>query len=175
MIVFRAWAPTWTSHHGWSAVEHGKVPTITRRTVAIMMYAQVLVDLQVECDTFLALWSSEEEGLRALPAANNDCEHVCPRQRAAVLHQHGHDGHLVACRQGKRRPLPTMPGLDPTLTTKSRTSPSPACSTTSIATSSRRPWTFESKAVMEPVDQHWDDHYNLVMDVHEDTFGVRIT
>ena len=20
-------------------------------------------------------------------------------------------------------------------------------------------------------DQHWDDHYNLVMDVHEDTFG----
>ena len=51
-------------------------------TVAIMMYAQVLVDLEVECDTFLALWSSEEEGLRGSNAfANNDCEACLPQDK----------------------------------------------------------------------------------------------
>ena len=54
----------------------------TAGTVAIMMYAQVLVDLQVECDTFLALWSSEEEGLRGSNAfANNDCEACLPQDK----------------------------------------------------------------------------------------------
>ena len=54
----------------------------TAGTVAIMMYAQVLVDLQVECDTFLALWSSEEEGLQAqtrLPTTI--VRRVCPKTR----------------------------------------------------------------------------------------------
>ena len=54
----------------------------TAGTVAIMMYAQVLVDLEVECDTFLALWSSEEEGLRGSNAfANNDCEACLPQDK----------------------------------------------------------------------------------------------
>ena len=48
----------------------------TAGTVAMMLYARAFADLTFECDTFLALWSSEEEGLRGSNAfANNECEY----------------------------------------------------------------------------------------------------
>ena len=36
----------------------------TAGTVAVMLHAKALLDVEVRCDTFLALWSSEEAGLR---------------------------------------------------------------------------------------------------------------
>ena len=33
----------------------------TAGTVAVMLYAKALLEIEVRCDTFLALWSSEEE------------------------------------------------------------------------------------------------------------------
>ena len=36
----------------------------TGGTVSMMLFAKAFVEIEVECDTFLALWSSEEEGLR---------------------------------------------------------------------------------------------------------------
>ena len=48
----------------------------TAGTVAMMLYARAFADLTFECDTFLALWSSEEEGLRGSNAfANNNCDY----------------------------------------------------------------------------------------------------
>ena len=115
----------------------------------------------------------KEEGLRGSNVLNNDCEACLPQDKELRFYINmDMMGISWPAVMENGDPFPTMPGLDPTLTPKSRTSPSPACSTTSIATSSRRPWTFESKAVMEPVATNTgDDHYNLVMDVHEDTFG----
>ena len=37
----------------------------TGGTVSMMLFAKAFVDIEVECDTFLALWSSEEEGFVA--------------------------------------------------------------------------------------------------------------
>ena len=54
----------------------------TAGTVAMMLYAKAFVDLEFECDTFLALWSSEEEGLRGSNAfANNDCDYCLPQDK----------------------------------------------------------------------------------------------
>ena len=44
----------------------------TAGTVVMMLYAQALVDIEVECDTFLGLWSSEEEGLWGSRSFAND-------------------------------------------------------------------------------------------------------
>ena len=37
----------------------------TAGTVAMLLYARAFADLTFDCDTFLALWSSEEEGFVA--------------------------------------------------------------------------------------------------------------
>ncbi|MED5566337.1 MAG: M28 family peptidase [Candidatus Thermoplasmatota archaeon] len=146
----------------------------TAGTVAIMMYAQVLVDLEVECDTFLALWSSEEEGLRGSNAfANNDCEACLPQDKELRFYIHM-DMMGISWPAVKENgdPFPyhawSGPDVDPEVQD---------VAITSVLDHVHR---NILKAPMDlridgsygaGCDQHWDDHYNLVMDVHEDTFG----
>ena len=48
----------------------------------MMLYAKALLDVEVRCDTFLALWSSEEAGLRGSNAfANNNCDYCLPQDK----------------------------------------------------------------------------------------------
>ncbi|MEC7503927.1 MAG: M28 family peptidase [Candidatus Thermoplasmatota archaeon] len=146
----------------------------TAGTVAIMMYAQVLVDLEVECDTFLALWSSEEEGLRGSNAfANNDCEACLPQDKELRFYINM-DMMGISWPAVKENgdPFPyhawSGPDVDPEVQD---------VAITSVLDHVHR---NILKAPMDlridgsygaGCDQHWDDHYNLVMDVHEDTFG----
>jgi hypothetical protein len=54
----------------------------TAGTVSMMLFARAFVDIEVQCDTFLALWSSEEEGLRGSSAfANNECDYCLPSDK----------------------------------------------------------------------------------------------
>ena len=146
----------------------------TAGTVAIMMYAQVLVDLEVECDTVLALWSSEEEGLRGSNAfANNDCEACLPQDKELRFYINM-DMMGISWPAVKENgdPFPyhawSGPDVDPEVQD---------VAITSVLDHVHR---NILKAPMDlridgsygaGCDQHWDDHYNLVMDVHEDTFG----
>ncbi|MEC7509034.1 MAG: M28 family peptidase [Candidatus Thermoplasmatota archaeon] len=146
----------------------------TAGTVAIMMYAQVLVDLEVECDTFLALWSSEEEGLRGSTAfANNDCEACLPQDKELRFYINM-DMMGISWPAVKENgdPFPyhawSGPDVDPEVQD---------VAITNVLDHVHR---NILKAPMDlridgsygaGCDQHWDDHYNLVMDVHEDTFG----
>ncbi|MED6319119.1 MAG: M28 family peptidase, partial [Candidatus Thermoplasmatota archaeon] len=146
----------------------------TAGTVAIMMYAQVLVDLEVECDTFLALWSSEEEGLHGSNAfANNDCEACLPQDKELRFYINM-DMMGISWPAVKENgdPFPyhawSGPDVDPEVQD---------VAITSVLDHVHR---NILKAPMDlridgsygaGCDQHWDDHYNLVMDVHEDTFG----
>ena len=115
-----------------------------------MMYAQVLVDLQVECDTFLALWSSKRRTARLKAFANNDCEACLPQDKELRFYINM-DMMGISWPAVKENgdPFPyhawSGPDIDPEVQDVAITS----VLTTSIATSSRRPWTFESKAVME--------------------------
>ena len=59
-----------------------KVHMTTQQAVAMLLYARAFADLTFECDTFLALWSSEEEGLRGSNAfANNQCDYCLPHDK----------------------------------------------------------------------------------------------
>ena len=83
--AFKEWGRTWILHRlgyppGGGTYE-GAYDN-TAGTVSMMMYARAFVDLTFECDTFLALWSSEEEGLRGSNAfANNDCDYCLPQDK----------------------------------------------------------------------------------------------
>ena len=59
----------------------------TAGTVAVMLYAKALLEIEVRCDTFLALWSSEEEGLRgSTPLLTMIVIIACHRIKASILH-----------------------------------------------------------------------------------------
>ena len=143
-------------------------------TVAMMLFARAFVDIEFECDTFLALWSSEEEGLRGSNAfANNDCDYCLPQDKELRFYINmDMMGISWPAMKESGEPFPyhawSGPDVDPEVDD------------------------VEISAVMDHVhrnilkapmnltidgtygagcDQHWDEHYNLVMDVHEDTFG----
>jgi hypothetical protein len=146
----------------------------TAGTVAIMLFAQVLVEMEVECDTFLALWSSEEEGLRGSNAfANNDCDACLPQDKELRFYINM-DMMGISWPAVKENgdPFPyhawSGPDVDP--------------ETQDVAITSVLDHVHRNvlKAPMDlridgsfgaGCDQHWDNHSNLVMDVHEDTFG----
>jgi len=146
----------------------------TAGTVAIMLYARAFLDMTFECDTFLALWSSEEEGLRGSNAfANNDCD-VCLPQDKELRFYINMDmmGISWPAHKANGDPFPyhawSGPDLDPN---------TQDVEITSVLEHVHREIL---KAPMDlridgeygaGCDQHWDDHANLVMDVHEDTFG----
>ena len=70
---------------------------------ATMLYAQVLVGMEVECDATSSPLVLEEEGLRGSNVRTTTAMRVLPQgQGTAVLHQHGHDGHFLAGCEGER-------------------------------------------------------------------------
>ena len=146
----------------------------TAGSVAVMLYARAFTEMEFECDTFLALWSSEEEGLRGSNAfANNDCD-VCLPQDKELRFYINMDmmGVSWPAHKSTGDPFPYHAWSGPDL--------DPAVQDVEITTVLDHVHRDILKAPMDlriegsygaGCDQHWDDHYNLVMDVHEDTFG----
>ena len=146
----------------------------TAGTVSMLLFARALVDLTVECDTFLALWSSEEEGLRGSNAfATNDCDYCLPQDKELRFYINmDMMGISWPAMKSTGEPFPyhawSGPDFDPA---------EQDVEITSILDHVHRDIL---KAPMDlridgeygaGCDQHWDEHQNLVMDVHEDTFG----
>ncbi len=146
----------------------------TAGTVSMMLFAKALVNMEVECDTFLALWSSEEEGLRGSNAfANNQCSYCLPHDKELKFYINmdmmgiSWPAHKS---NGDAFPYHAWSGPD----------------------DDPNEIEMEITHVMEYVhwdvleaprnlsingsygagcDQHWDAHQSNVFDVHEDTFG----
>ncbi len=146
----------------------------TAGTVTLMLYAQVLAEMEVECDTFLALWSSEEEGLRGSNAfANNDCDACLPQDKELRFYINM-DMMGISWPAVKENgdPFPYHAWSGPDSDPEVQDVP-----ITSILDYVHRdvlgaPMDLRIDGTYGAgCDQHWDDHSNLVMDVHEDTFG----
>ena len=146
----------------------------TAGTVAIMLYAQAFTELEFECDTFLALWSSEEEGLRGSNAfANNDCDMCLPQDKELRFYINmDMMGISWPAHKSTGEPFPYHAWSGPDF--------NPDEQDVEITTVLEHVHRDILKAPMDlridgtygaGCDQHWDDHENLVMDVHEDTFG----
>ena len=117
----------------------------TGGTVSMMLFAKAFVDIEVECDTFLALWSSEEEGLRGSNAfANNECDYCLPTDKELRFYINMdmmgisilHESQLVSL-------ILTMLGQDQTSTQMFKTSKLPLSLTTFTGTFWKHQWTFE--------------------------------
>ena len=146
----------------------------TAGTVSMMLFAKAFVDLEFECDTFLALWSSEEEGLRGSNAfANNDCSYCLPHDKELRFYINmDMMGISWPAMKPTGEPYPyhawSSPDIDPA---------EQDVEITSILDHVHRnvlkaPMDLEIEGTYGAgCDQHWDEHENLVMDVHEDTFG----
>jgi hypothetical protein len=146
----------------------------TAGTVSMMLFAKAMVDLEFECDTFLALWSSEEEGLRGSNAfANNDCDYCLPQDKELRFY-------INMDMMGMSWPA-MKPNGDPyPYHAWSGPDSDPETQDVAITTILDKVHRDILKAPMNLTidgtygagcDQHWDEHENLVMDVHEDTFG----
>lgn len=146
----------------------------TAGTVSMMLYAKAFVDLTFECDTFLALWSSEEEGLRGSNAfANNQCDYCLPADKELKFYINmDMMGMSWPAHKENGDPFPyhawSGPDADPDVQD---------VEITSVLDHVHR---NILKAPMDlridgsygaGCDQHWNEHSDLVFDVHEDTFG----
>ena len=146
----------------------------TAGTVSMMLFAKAFVDIEVECDTFLALWSSEEEGLRGSSAfANNDCDYCLPQDKELRFYINmDMMGVSYPAKKPNGDPYPyhawSGPDVDPN---------EQDVEITTILDHVHRdilqaPMDLEIDGEYGAgCDQHWDEHKSLVMDVHEDTFG----
>jgi hypothetical protein len=146
----------------------------TAGTVSMMLFARAFVDMTFECDTFLALWSSEEEGLRGSNAfANNDCDACLPQDKELRFYINmDMMGISWPAYKPTGEPYPyhawSGPDDDPN---------EQDVEITSILDHVHRnilkaPMNMTIEGTYGAgCDQHWDEHENLVMDVHEDTFG----
>ena len=146
----------------------------TAGTVSMMLFARALVDMTVECDTFLALWSSEEEGLRGSNAfATNDCDACLPKDKELRFYINmDMMGISWPAFKPTGEPYPyhawSGPDIDPE---------EQDVEITSILDYVHRdilkaPMNLTIEGTYGAgCDMHWDEHDNLVMDVHEDTFG----
>ena len=147
----------------------------TAGTVAMMLYARAFADLTFECDTFLALWSSEEEGLRGSNAfANNECEYCLPQDKELkfYINMDMMGMSWPAKKNGDGDPFPYHAWSGP--------DSDPEVQDVEITTVLEHVHRNVLKAPMDlridgtygaGCDQHWDEHEDLVFDVHEDTFG----
>jgi len=146
----------------------------TAGTVSMLLFARAFADLTFECDTFLALWSSEEEGLRGSNAfATNDCDYCLPKDKELKFYINmDMMGISWPAHKSNGDPFPyhawSGPDNDPN---------EQDVAITDVLDHVHR---NVLKAPMNLTidgsygsgcDQHWDEHSNLVMDVHEDTFG----
>ena len=146
----------------------------TAGTVSMMLFARALVDIEVECDTFLALWSSEEEGLRGSNAfANNDCDYCLPKDKELRFYINmDMMGISYPALKPTGEPYPyhawSGPDLDPEV--------QDVQITTVLDYVHRDILQAPMNMTIDGTygagcDQHWDEHENLVLDIHEDTFG----
>ena len=147
----------------------------TAGTVAMMLYARAFADLTFECDTFLALWSSEEEGLRGSNAfANNNCDYCLPQDKELefYINMDMMGMSWPARKNGVGDPFPyhawSGPDADPEVQDVEITSVLEHVhfDVLNAPRDLRIDGTYGAGC-----DQHWDEHDNLVFDVHEDTFG----
>ncbi len=146
----------------------------TAGTVTMMLFARAFVDMTFECDTFLALWSSEEEGLRGSNAfANNDCDACLPRDKELRFYINmDMMGISWPAYKPTGEPYPyhawSGPDDDPNQQDVEITSILDHVHRTIL----KAPMNLTIEGTYGAgCDQHWDEHENLVMDVHEDTFG----
>jgi hypothetical protein len=146
----------------------------TAGTVAMMLFARAFVDFEFECDTFLALWSSEEEGLRGSNAfANNDCDYCLPLDKELRFYINmDMMGMSWPAHKSNGDPFPyhawSGPDSDPTMQDVEITTVLEKVHFDILK--APRNLTIEG-SFGAGCDQHWDEHDNLVLDVHEDTFG----
>lgn len=146
----------------------------TAGTVSMMMFARAFVDLEFECDTFLALWSSEEEGLRGSNAfANNECDYCLPKDKELKFYINmDMMGISWPAHKSNGDPFPyhawTGPDFDPDVQDVEITTVVDDVHFKILK--APRNLTIDG-TYGSGCDQHWDEHDNLVMDVHEDTFG----
>lgn len=146
----------------------------TAGTVSMLLYASAFKDLQFECDTFLALWSSEEEGLRGSNAfANNNCDYCLPQDKELEFY-------INMDMMGISWPAHKPTGEPYPYHAWSGPDNNPEVQDVNITDVLLHVHRDILKAPMNMTingtygagcDQHWDEHENLVMDVHEDTFG----
>ena len=146
----------------------------TAGTVSMMLFARAFADLTFECDTFLALWSSEEEGLRGSSAfANNNCDYCLPQDKELEFYINmDMMGMSWPAHKSNGDPFPYHAWSGPDA--------DPAVQDVEISTILDDVHFDILKAPRDlridgsfgaGCDQHWDEHSDLVMDVHEDTFG----
>tara|TARA_B110000305_G_scaffold7812_1_gene7696 strand:- start:1769 stop:3178 length:1410 start_codon:yes stop_codon:yes gene_type:complete len=146
----------------------------TAGTVSMMLFAKAMVDLEFECDTFLALWSSEEEGLRGSSAfANNDCDYCLPKDKELEFYINmDMMGMSWPAHKSSGDPFPyhawSGPDSDPEVQDVAITTILDDVHFNILK--APRNLTIDG-SYGAGCDQHWDEHENLVMDVHEDTFG----
>ena len=146
----------------------------TAGTVSMMLFAKAMVDLEFECDTFLALWSSEEEGLRGSSAfANNDCDYCLPKDKELEFYINmDMMGMSWPAHKSSGDPFPyhawSGPDSDPEVQDVPITTILDDVHFNILK--APRNLTIDG-SYGAGCDQHWDEHENLVMDVHEDTFG----
>ncbi|MCS5533236.1 MAG: M28 family metallopeptidase [Candidatus Poseidoniaceae archaeon] len=146
----------------------------TAGTVSMMLFAKAMVDLEFECDTFLALWSSEEEGLRGSNAfANNDCDYCLPHDKELRFYINmDMMGMSWPAHKSNGDPFPyhawSGPDADPEVQDVAITNVLDDVHFNILK--APRNLTIDG-SYGAGCDQHWDEHDNLVMDVHEDTFG----
>lgn len=146
----------------------------TAGTVSMMLFAKAMVDLEFECDTFLALWSSEEEGLRGSSAfANNDCDYCLPKDKELEFYINmDMMGMSWPAHKSSGDPFPyhawSGPDADPEVQDVPITTILDDVHFNILK--APRNLTIDG-SYGAGCDQHWDEHENLVMDVHEDTFG----
>ena len=146
----------------------------TAGTVSMMLFAKAMVDLEFECDTFLALWSSEEEGLCGSSAfANNDCDYCLPKDKELEFYINmDMMGMSWPAHKSNGDPFPyhawSGPDADPEVQDVAITTILDDVHFNILK--APRNLTIDG-SYGAGCDQHWDEHDNLVMDVHEDTFG----
>ena len=146
----------------------------TAGTVAVMLFARAFVDLTFECDTFLALWSSEEEGLRGSRAfANNNCDYCLPQDKELEFYINmDMMGISWPAKKASGDPFPyhawSGPDADPEVQDVEITSVLEQVHFDILKAPRDLRIDGEYGA---GCDQHWDEHADLTLDVHEDTFG----
>jgi hypothetical protein len=144
----------------------------TAGTVSMLLFAKAMVDLEFECDTFFALWSSEEEGLRGSNAfANNDCDYCLPQDKELRFYINmDMMGISWPAHKSNGDPFPyhawSGPDVDPEVQDVEITTILEDVHFNILK--APRNLTIDG-SYGAGCDQHWDE--NLVMDVHEDTFG----
>lgn len=146
----------------------------TAGTTVMLMLAAVLADVELECDTFLALWSSEEEGLRGSNAfATNQCAKCLPDDKELRFYINmDMMGVSWPARKPSGDPYPyhawSGPDDDPSVDEVAITEVMEKVHFDIL----NAPQNLTgSEPYGSGCDQHWGEHEHLVLDVHEDTFG----